>query len=80
MIHHLPPVPQNKILATDAAMDIKEREDKIINPLNSILFLALQAGILEDIEKEVDRIVLVLEQEGIINKRKRGKLDAGTKS
>jgi hypothetical protein len=52
-------------------MDINEREDKLINPLNSILLLTYGTECQIKVNKEIDKIVDVLEQENIIRKRRK---------
>lgn len=48
---------------------LRDREDKILNPLNSIILLTHGTAKFKEVEKEVKRIVTVLEQEKLINKR-----------
>jgi hypothetical protein len=50
-------------------MDAREREDKIINPLNNILLLSENHEQYTELDKEVTRVIRVLEEERIIPKR-----------
>lgn len=49
--------------------DISQLEDEILNALNSILMLCYGNDIYKDVEKEITRIVTVLEKKKLINKR-----------
>ncbi|MBI5787607.1 MAG: hypothetical protein HZA78_01960 [Candidatus Schekmanbacteria bacterium] len=50
-------------------INISQLEDKVLNPLNDILILVYGTRLYQPIEKEVTRIVSVLEQEHLIRQR-----------
>ena len=50
-------------------INIKQLEDKILNPLNDILIMAYGSEFYSPLEKEVRRIVNVLEKEQLIHQR-----------
>jgi hypothetical protein len=50
-------------------IDIPQLEDEILNALNSILMLCYGNDIYKDVEKEITRIVGILEKKKLINKR-----------
>lgn len=50
-------------------IDIPQLEDEILNALNSILMLCYGNDIYDDVEKEITRIVSILEKKKLINKR-----------
>ena len=49
---------------------VQDLEDEIINPLNNILLLSYGKDVFKEIEKEIKRIVEVLEKNQLINKRR----------
>jgi hypothetical protein len=51
-------------------IDKSQLEDMILNPLNSILLLSYGSEIYKKVEREIQRIVTVLEQKKLINKRR----------
>lgn len=57
-------------------MNIRERDDQLMNPLNNILMLAYGTEGYEEIEKQVNRIVSILEKERIITPRRIINLDS----
>jgi hypothetical protein len=50
-------------------INIPQLEDEILNALNSILMLCYGNDIYKDVEKEITRIVSILEKKKLINKR-----------
>jgi hypothetical protein len=49
---------------------VQDLEDQLLNPLNSILLLVYGQEVYKQVEKEVRRVVGVLEKEHLINKRR----------
>jgi hypothetical protein len=47
-------------------IDISDLEDKVLNSLNSILLITYGNNIYKDVEKEIRRIVTILEKEHLI--------------
>jgi len=52
-------------------IDISDLEDKVLNSLNSILLLSYGSLQYKDVEKEVRRVVAILEKEHLIRRRMR---------
>lgn len=52
-------------------IDISQIEDQLLNPLNSILMLCYGNKVYNEVEKEIWRIIEVLEKEHLINNRLR---------
>lgn len=52
-----------------AQINVARLEDEILNPLNDILMVAYGTSLYGTVEKEVRRIVCVLEKEHLIHKR-----------
>ncbi len=50
-------------------VDIPQLEDEVLNALNSILMICYGDSVYEDVEKEIMRVVEVLEKKHLINKR-----------
>ncbi len=50
-------------------VDIPQLEDEVLNALNSILMICYGDGVYKDVEKEIRRVVKVLEKRHLINKR-----------
>ena len=50
-------------------VNISHLEDRILNPLNSILLLSYGSDVYKDVEKEIQRVVSVLEEEHLNTKR-----------
>jgi hypothetical protein len=50
-------------------MDISNFEDKVLNSLNSILLITFGSDMYKDVEKEIQRIVTILEKKHLIRKR-----------
>lgn len=50
-------------------IDVAKLEDQVLNPLNCILLLCYGNDVYKDVEKEIRRIVSVLEKKNLINKR-----------
>ena len=50
-------------------VNISHLEDRILNPLNSILLLSYGSDVYKDVVKEIRRVVAVLEKEHLITKR-----------
>ncbi len=50
-------------------VDIPQLEDEVLNALNSILMICYGDGVYEDVEKEILRVVEILERKHLINKR-----------
>ena len=50
-------------------VDIPQLEDEVLNALNSILMICYGDGVYEDVEKEIMRVVEILERKHLINKR-----------
>lgn len=53
-------------------MNIRERDDLLLNPLNNIILLTHGTKEFEQVEKNVRRIVDILEKERIITRRRHG--------
>lgn len=52
-------------------IDISNQEDKVLNSLNSILLITYGSVVYKDVEKEIRRVVTILEKEHLIRKRTR---------
>jgi hypothetical protein len=52
-------------------VDISNLEDKVLNSLNSILLITYGSVLYKDVEKEIRRVVTILEEEHLIRKRTR---------
>jgi hypothetical protein len=52
-------------------VDISNLEDKVLNSLNSILLITYGSVVYKDVEKEIRRVVAILEKEHLIRKRMR---------
>ncbi len=48
---------------------ISHLEDQILNPLNNILLLSYGNNVYKDVEKEIRRVIAVLEKEHLITKK-----------
>jgi hypothetical protein len=51
-------------------IDISQLEDEILNSLNNIILVSYGSDVYKEVEKEVRRIVTVLEKKHLINERK----------
>jgi len=51
--------------------NIEKAEDEILNPLNDILSIAYDTREYDNIYKEIERLVNVLEYRGLIHPRKK---------
>ena len=51
-------------------INISQLEDRILNPLNNILLLSYESNCYKDVEKEIQRVVSVLEKEHFITRHK----------
>jgi uncharacterized radical SAM superfamily protein len=60
-----------------AQINVAQLEYKVLNPLNDILMPTYGTKLYRGMEKEVRRIVTVLEKERLIHKRKGGERDVG---
>jgi hypothetical protein len=54
-------------------MNIRERDDQIVNGLNNILMEVYDTPHYKKIEKEIETIIKILERERVITKRRRKK-------
>jgi hypothetical protein len=52
-------------------VDISNLEDKVLNSLNSILLITYGSVVYKDVEKEIRRVVSIMEKEHLIRKRMR---------
>ena len=56
-------------MAITVQIKIPQLEDRVLNPLNNIILLSQGSIACKKVEKEIRRIVTVLEREHLINKR-----------
>jgi hypothetical protein len=50
-------------------INIARLEDQVLNPLNDILMLCYGKDVYKDVEKEIRRVVVALEEEHLFHRR-----------